>query len=63
VDNMGTTYYIGKAEGATWGVVRAFWLPIRASVRRRIRRAPLAPPTYSHYSDVKHPVAYSAFSL
>jgi len=31
-------------EGASWGVVRAFWLPIGASVRRLIRRAPLAPP-------------------
>jgi len=31
-------------EGATWGVVRAFWLPNGASVRRLIRRAPLTPP-------------------
>jgi len=41
---MGATYYFGKIESATWGVVRAFWLPNGASVRRRIRRAPLAHP-------------------
>ena len=35
-----------EAEGTTWGVVRAFWPPIGASVSRRIRRAPLAPPKY-----------------
>ena len=35
---------IANAEGATWGVVRAFWLPNGASVRRFIRRAPLTPP-------------------
>jgi len=36
--------YFGKLEGATWGVVRAFWLPHEASVKHRIRCAPLAPP-------------------
>jgi len=36
--------YIASIEGATWGVVRAFWLPNGASVRRLIRRAPLTPP-------------------
>jgi len=36
--------HFGKIEGATWGVVWAFWLPNGASVRRRSRRAPLAPP-------------------
>jgi len=36
--------HFGKIEGATWGVVRALWLPNGASVRRRIRRAPLASP-------------------
>ena len=35
--------YIASIEGATWGVVRAFWLPNGASVRRLIRRAPLTP--------------------
>jgi len=33
--------HLVNTEGATWGVVRAFWLPTRASVRRLIRRAPL----------------------
>jgi len=33
-------------EGATWVVMRAFWRPNGASVRRLIRRAPLAPPQY-----------------
>jgi len=35
----------GNIEGATWGVVRAFWLSNGASVRRRVRRAPREPPT------------------
>jgi len=33
-----------NTEGATWAVVRAFWLPNGASVRRLIRRAPLTSP-------------------
>jgi len=34
----------GILGGATWGVLRAFWLPNGASVRLLIRRGPLAPP-------------------
>jgi len=33
--------HMANIEGATRGVVRAFWLPNGASVRRLIRRAPL----------------------
>ena len=36
--------HVASIEGATWRVVRAFWLPNGASVRRLIRRAPLTPP-------------------
>jgi len=38
--------HIVNTEGATWGVVRAFWLLNGASVRRLIRRVPQAPPKY-----------------
>jgi len=37
-----------NTEGATWGVVRAFRLPNGASIRRLIRRAPLAAPKSGH---------------
>ena len=33
-------YDMENIEGATWGVLGAFWLPNGASVRRHIRRAP-----------------------
>jgi len=36
--------HISNIEGATWGVVRAFWLPNEASERRLICGAPLTPP-------------------
>jgi len=36
--------HLANTEGATWGVVREFWLPNGASVGRLMCRAPLTPP-------------------
>jgi len=46
--------HMANIEGTTWGVVRAFWLPSGASVRRLIRRAPLTPPKYSNFLLMCH---------